>query len=199
MADRTAHPGDTGAPQLAFAVRVDLAIRRLDAGLSALTDQRREDSVHPVQDLQPRSPVKRQLWKLGTGCLDLVPGARVHRHVSAAKAVDRLLRVADQEQPSRLKRIAVSSAGECERDLHLQRIGVLELVDEQRGEALPERLSRALVVAQDLTHPHDQVVERQRPFTGARSCLLAHEGDDERQQCRQGGRPKAGQQLVQLF
>ena len=61
----------------------------------------------------------------------------VERDVGAAEAVDRLLRIADQEELAGRRPHAPPVAlggivgGEEEQQLGLQRIGVLELVDEE--------------------------------------------------------------------
>ena len=69
--------------------------------------------------------------------------AQVGVQVGVAEAVDRLLRVADEEQ-----RRAVAEVDALE-DRELQRVGVLELVDQRGREALAQRVGepRARVVA----------------------------------------------------
>ena len=69
----------------------------------------------------------------------------VERDVGAPEAVDRLLRIADQEQLARApaprarqSRCAGIVGDEQHQDLGLQRVGVLELVDEEVREAARE-------------------------------------------------------------
>ena len=87
--------------------------------------------------------------------------------VGAAKAVDRLLRVADHgEPPGRRRELAPVLvgrdrliAGEQQGELGLDRVGVLELVDQHDLVAAAEVVARGLVVAQQVARPEQQVVE----------------------------------------
>ena len=109
----------------------------------------------------------------------------IDRDVRAAEAVDALLGIADHEQlsrherrvpPVRRQRLAAPFVrGQVERDLGLQRVRVLELVDE---DALVARLSRVAdgrIVAQQVARPRQQIVKRRRPG----GAPLAHTAQDE--------------------
>src|SRR5438045_3125995 len=96
--------------------------------------------------------------------------ASLTRSLSAAEAVDRLLRVTEEEQATRLDPhlapeartvIGVRGAEQC-RDLDLDRIGVLELVDEKTLVALAQPATcpgAVFRVAQKRACKHQQVVE----------------------------------------
>ncbi len=82
-------------------------------------------------------------------------GRQVGQHLGAAEGVDRLLRVADEDQ------VGVAVEGGAQ-DLPLHRVGVLELVDQHDGEALPQPRARrrpAHRVAQHRAEQREQVVE----------------------------------------
>ena len=91
--------------------------------------------------------------------------------VGAAEAVDRLLRVADDEQAPGIDRRARPTAGraasriarrEQRGEVALDRVGVLELVEQQarvaRAEAAPD-VPAVLGVAQHRAREHEEVVE----------------------------------------
>ena len=91
--------------------------------------------------------------------------------VGAAKAVDGLFGVAHDEQPARSQgqrvpglpsRRCVAGGGQVEADFSLQRVGVLELVDEDMGVASLEVAAGVVVVPQQIPRPHQQVVESRR-------------------------------------
>ena len=96
--------------------------------------------------------------------------------VGAAEAVDRLLRIADDEQLARPRpgaspvRLGVVVGGEQQQDLGLQRIGVLELVDEDVLEARLEAPADAGVVAHEIARAEQQIEEVER--AGARLQLV---------------------------
>ena len=100
------------------------------------------------------------------------------RDVGPPEAVDRLLRIADEEQAAgcRLDLLPGLPAGALigrrhqHRQLHLDRVGVLELVEEQPAVAVVQRGAdgrTVLRVAQHLPGHHQQVVELQAPVTAA--------------------------------
>ncbi len=100
----------------------------------------------------------------------------VERHVGATEAVDGLLGVADQEElaghggcprPCVLRGIL---GREQEEDLGLERVGVLELVDEDALEAALEVLPRAAVGLDEIAGAEEQVEEIE--LAGARLPLL---------------------------
>ena len=99
--------------------------------------------------------------------------------VGVAKTVDRLLGVADQEE-----RVGASAVDRLE-DGELQRVGVLELVDQRRREAFPQQASEPGCVAtrQAFVQVEQHVVERHdAPLALARA------------QCRAGLRQQIPQQ-----
>ena len=90
----------------------------------------------------------------------------VEQHVRAAELVDRLLRIAHHEQlaglgrgglPARLVRIG---GGQQQQDLRLQRVGILEFVHEDVGEALLQVCAAPRAsVAHEIARQHQQVDE----------------------------------------
>ena len=105
--------------------------------------------------------------------------ARLHigADIGAAEAIDRLLGIADQEERARPDAepgpvvVAIDRlAAKPPEDLGLQGIGVLELVDEDVGETLPERAADVVMVAQQIARGEDQIVEVE---LGARALVVA--------------------------
>ena len=99
----------------------------------------------------------------------------IDRHVRATKAIDGLLRIADQEERARRRdrRSPVGLLGilrsEQHQDLGLKRIRVLELVDEEMGEASLQVATHGCVVAEQVAGAQQQVDE----VEAARVPLLA--------------------------
>ena len=89
----------------------------------------------------------------------------VDSNVRAAKAVDRLLRITNQEQLSRngtdIAPIGLASiiGGEQEEDLGLERVGILELVDEEVSEALLQLGANAAVVSNEIARLDQEIEE----------------------------------------
>ena len=90
--------------------------------------------------------------------------------VGAAEAVDRLLRVTDQEEPAGIDRELVPALASERRarpseersEVALDRVGVLELVEQQArvaGAQAAAHLPSVVGVAQHRTGQHEQVVE----------------------------------------
>ena len=73
-----------------------------------------------------------------SGAFRALRGGEIGEDIGAAKAEDRLLGIADQEEPAR-------RAEDPLEDRVLQRIGILKLVDQRRGilraDALAQRLA----------------------------------------------------------
>ena len=108
--------------------------------------------------------------------LELLAHFPVDRDVGASEAVDRLLGIADEEEaagrrpclaPVGLGRIV---GGEQQQDLGLQRIGVLELIDEHPLEAALKAGADLRVVADQVARAEQQVEEVER--AGVRLQLL---------------------------
>ena len=91
--------------------------------------------------------------------------ALVERHLGATEAIDRLLRIADEEQLAGRDLDAVGIAllrvvrREEQEHLRLERVGVLELVDEEVREALLEPDAHALVGAEQIAREHEEIEE----------------------------------------
>ena len=105
--------------------------------------------------------------------------ARLHvgADIGAAEAIDRLLGIADQEERARPDPepgpvvIAIDRlAAQPPEDFGLQRIGVLELIDEDMREALSQRAPDIVMVAQQIARGEDQIVEVE---LGARALVVA--------------------------
>ena len=119
------------------------------------------------------------------------------RDVGPAEPVDRLLRVADEEEVPRLDRdlgpralrrvgsVAPVDRRERHRDVDLDRIRVLELVDEQPLVPAPEPGAggRAVLgVAEQQAREHEQIVELELTGDPARVDVVARElGDGDRE------------------
>ena len=92
----------------------------------------------------------------------------VDADVGAAEPVDRLLRVADEEQRAGARArappvgLAVVVGREQQQDLRLERIGVLELVDEDPLEARLESAPHLCVVAHEVARAEQQIEEVER-------------------------------------
>ena len=116
--------------------------------------------------------------------LELRAHLRVDADVGAPKAIDRLLRVADDEELARRRRhrAPVADRGiarrEQQQDLGLQRIGVLELVDEQVREAQLKRGAHLRVIAHEIARRHQQVEEVERAVPRLRRLVaIDHLGE----------------------
>ena len=145
---------------------------------------RRERGVDGVLDLGHGAEAAAQRHARRPVAPELLAHRLVDADVGAAEPVDRLLGVADDEQLARrgpdgapvgLVRIV---RREQQQDLGLQRIGVLELVDEQVREPLLERRAHVAAVAHDVARAHEQVEEVERADA---SLGVFVGGDDGRQ------------------
>ncbi len=98
-------------------------------------------------------------------------------HVRTAEPVDRLLGVPDQHE----RRIGVRRVEEGREDLPLDRIGVLELVDEHHGEPAPEGFDRALRAgaAQRVPQLGEHIVETEDPAPEAAPGDQIHGPSDQ--------------------
>ena len=128
----------------------------------------RERGVHERLDLRHAAKARRQVHKRGAPLLDPAADLAIDGDVGAAEAVDRLLGIADDEEAAglRLRLAPVGLArivgGEEQEDLGLQRIGVLELVDEDALEAALEALAHAPVVAHQVARDEQQIEKIER-------------------------------------
>ena len=127
--------------------------------------------------------------------------------VGAPEPVDGLLGVADHEEFAGDDRYArpigglpvgglvVRVAGEEEGDLRLDRIGVLELVDEDVGEAALEVAAAADVVSQEVTGPDEEVVELGPPLAAASLRVVDDEAPHLLREGEQRGRSRRAELL----
>ena len=100
----------------------------------------------------------------------------IRLHVGTAETVDRLLRIADDEELARdgmdLAPVGLSAIvrREQQEDLRLERIGVLEFVHEQAGETRLKRLAHFAVLHEQIARSQQQVdeVERAGPLLQVR-------------------------------
>ena len=129
----------------------DRLVGRL-VGLVRRLDEVGEDAVHEAEDGRARAEVLHEVQ-------DARPPLRLagelveEAHLRPPEAVDRLLGVAHDDERSR------AIAREEPRDLDLQRVGVLELVDDEVLEAAAEPLADGGVVAQRVARLDQQVQE----------------------------------------
>ena len=132
--------------------RRDRLVGRL-VGLLRGQDELGEDAVHEAQDGGAGAEVLHEVQHgAALRGLRLARELAEEAHLGAAEAVDRLLGVAHHhERPGAVP-------GEEARDLDLERVGVLELVDDQVAEAAAVPLAHARVVAQRVAR-HQQEVE----------------------------------------
>ena len=128
-----------------------------------------------------RAEVGRQRNTVGA---DLIGRAQVLGDVGSSEAVDRLLGITDDEQTTRERPQPppgrstvvdrgligiVGVGGEADGDLELDRIGVLELVEEHALVPFVQDAADVRTVGQQATGEHEQVVELEQAGLGA-SC-----------------------------
>ena len=114
----------------------------------------------------------------------LVGGFEVGVHIGAAEGVDRLLGVGHEDQARRVLRIA-EQRGE---ELPLDRIGVLELVDEGHPEAAAQAGGRAGTGAQPVPELCQHVVEGEGALGASSSVDLVDHTVDQSTEARRGRR-----------
>ena len=105
-------------------------------------------------------------WRSSRACCEQpVLHLLVDSDVRTAEAVDRLLGITNQEQlswdgtdiaPIGLARIV---GGEQQKDLGLERVGILELVDEEVGKALLQLGANAAVVSNEVARLDQEIEE----------------------------------------
>ena len=116
------------------------------------------------------------------------PDVVIDGYVGASEAVNRLLGVAHHHDsplpgdqlPPVLAGVGV--AGQEQRELGLDGVGVLELVDQHSLEALTEVASRGLALEQQVARPEQEVIEVGLAVLLALLGLLAHKPLDVGQQ-----------------
>lgn len=140
-------------------------------------DQGAEDGVDPAQDRRHRAEVGGQ----GNGLAEQVLGGEVRRDVRATEAVDGLLRVADHEQApfgdldvAPVLGLGLGAAGDADRELDLDRVGVLELVQQQPLEPLLQIRADRRVAPEQIASQHQQVVELQPALGPTKLGRLQH-------------------------
>ena len=89
---------------------------------------------------------------------------RVGADVGAAEAVDRLLGVADHEESALAQNAVLPSrravvGGDPKQDLCLDRVGILEFVDEDVAITLPERATDRIMPAHERAGPLQEIIE----------------------------------------
>ncbi len=140
-------------------------------------DQGFEDGVDPAEDGCDGAEVGGE----GDGFAEEVLSGEVRRDVGAAEAVDRLFGVADDEQAAFWDFDVAPVLGFCfgatrdpDGELDLDRVGVLELVQQEPLEALVQRCADSRVPAQEVAGENQQVVELQAPFLTADPGRFQH-------------------------
>ena len=136
--------------------------------------QRRECRVHETLDGRRGTKAGRESRLLRVALPEPIADDPVGADVGPAEAVDGLLGIADDEKRprpglhfapvNRADAIGVRRAGQEHHDLGLQRVGILELVDEQVRQPFAERPPDLGIVAQQVTRAQQQVHEIQRAF-----------------------------------
>ena len=171
--------------------------RRLHIGLER--DQSTEDIVGEVDHSTRRAEVRRQPYVVGS---HLIGRTEILRDVGTPEPVDRLLGVADDEQPPRqrtqiapcrtgrsrrgqrgrmigclqhrLGRI-VGIGGEPDGDFELDRVGVLELVEEHALVALVEQAAHVGVLGEEPPRQDQKIVELELSRRGTFGGGVEHE------------------------
>ena len=127
----------------------------------------RKGDVHAGLDRRHGPEIRGQVEQRGSLPEQQLLDALVEHHVGAPEAVDGLLGVTDDEQLARHHAHAVEiadggvRAGEQQKYLGLQRIGVLKLIDEKMAEALLQVFAHVAVLHQHVARERQQVHEVQ--------------------------------------
>jgi hypothetical protein len=163
-------------------------------GVGRLAEQGGEGVVHPVDDRGDGAEVRLEGDRPPGLGREALLGGEERADVGAAEPVDRLLRVTHHEQPTGLDRhvgpvVVVGPVGVGGGDAHgqldLDRVGVLELVEQQPLVAAVERGSHDGALHRVAQHPageHEEVVElegaRLSPALGGGERVVAQRGAD---------------------
>ena len=163
---------------------LERVVRGLDVGL--LDDEPGEDVVDPIDHGRRRAEVGAQQCGLGAG---LLGGTEILGDVGAPEPVDRLLRITDDEQALR-ERSQLSPVGVVRRivgpcrephgDLELDRVGVLELVEQDPLVARVQPRSDVWSCREQPPREHQEVVELERAVGRPSDGSVEHERSDQR-------------------
>src|SRR5438477_9307208 len=126
------------------------------------------------------------------GGLDQFADFEVGRDVGSAETIDRLLRIADDEQRSgarpQLSPILLFEILACqiEQDFCLQRIGVLKLVDQHVRKSMLEVTAHGRMIAQHVARECEEILKGERAVPAAfhRECRGGWTKDLERDSMR---------------
>ncbi len=167
-AEQHGHPRAVGLQP----VRLHPLVARLATRLLLVVEEAGEHVVDPAQDRRRRAEVLADGLDASASArlrphqvLDLV----VHGDVSPAEAVDGLLGVAHHEELAGLEhdpppRVGLRPAlAEEEDDLRLERIGVLELVDQEIAEAPLQQSPRVAIGEEQVAQAAEEVGEVEAP------------------------------------
>ncbi len=172
------------------AFRVEGAVQRL--GTRMRLDQLAEHRVHPREDVGRGPKVAGQVLR-HRSIGKLLGRGEERRDVCPTEPVDRLFGVADEEQSSGLdvdlrpgaRAVGRIAGTEQRRDLDLDRIGVLELVDKQAPVSVAQTSTGSgtvLGIAQQCAGEHQEVVElefaRASPIGDCTGGTASERGDN---------------------
>ena len=189
-------------PPCGRAVGVNRLVFRLRPGeLRVGREHRAEGGVHPLRDLRQRAEVLRDRSDARAALrlpLEHPLGAQVGIDVGAPEAVDRLFRIADDEQLARLQRYLVPGArpraarrrrvvgGEQEHDFGLQRVGILKFVHQKISEPLAQRRAHRRIAGHQRPRLDQQVVEVELAGAPPRRSRAGDERAERRAEAVQG-------------
>ena len=123
--------------------------------------------------MRRRAKTRAQVRAAGAARLEQLADFAIGLDIGAAESVNRLLRIADEKQLARNRRDATPVApvgivgGEQQQDLGLERIGVLEFVDEEMREARLKSASHLRMSRQQIARAQQQIDEIERSPRGA--------------------------------
>ena len=144
------------------------------------------DQLRSGAEVDAEARLRRALGVRFGGLLEKAADLRVGVDVGAPEAVDRLLRVAHNEQSAGRRGgvrpvVGVVLGGEQQHDLGLQRVGVLELVDQDVRVALAEEPSRPGTVHEQVARLDQQIFEGQATFAAPAIGVVTDERAEHRQ------------------
>ena len=179
------HDDDGGSRFLA--VRLEDLVLRLrrrpglvseqDPGVGAVVPG---DQLRAGAEVDAKARLRRPLGVRVGGPLEEVADLRVSVDVGAPEAVDRLLRVAHHQQSARRRGgvrpvVGLVLGGEQQHDLGLQRVGVLELVDQDVRVALAEEPPRPGTGHEQVARLDQQIFEGQASFAATAIGVVTDE------------------------